>query len=71
VEVAFCEKNEFSNKKPEMILNSTYYLDDKNDGQVLDVKIAKCQSLKLLMKSFYDLYGRVIVYDLKVFGSKI
>jgi len=28
------------------------------------------QTIKLMMKSFYDFYGRVIVYDLKLLGSK-
>jgi hypothetical protein len=71
VEVSYCEKNEFSNKKPEMTVSGSYYLDDKNEKQIMEAKIAKCQSLKLLMKSFYDFYGRVIIYDLKVFGRKL
>jgi hypothetical protein len=71
VEVSYCEKNEYNNKKPVMTLNGSYYLDDKNDKQILDAKIANCQSLKLFMKSFYDFYGRVIIYELKVFGRKL
>ncbi len=54
-----------------MIASSIFYLEDKNENQLLNVQIETCQSLKLLMKHFYDLYGRVIVYDLKVFGRKI
>jgi len=54
-----------------MIVSGSYYLDDKNEKQVLPLKIAKCQSLKFLIKSFYDFYGRVIIYDLKVFGRKL
>jgi hypothetical protein len=50
---------------------TTFYLEDTNEKQLLTLEIEKCQSLKLLMKSFYDLYGRVIVYDLKVLGLKI
>jgi len=69
--VSYCERNEFNNKKPEMIVSGSYYLDDKNEKQVLPLKIAKCQSLKFLIKSFYDFYGRVIIYDLKVFGRKL
>ena len=48
----------------------TFYLEDKNEKQILKVQIESCQSLKLMMKHFYDLYGRVIVYDLKVLGMK-
>ncbi len=47
---------------------TTFYLEDSNEKQFLNLEIDTCQSLKLLMKSFYDLYGRVIVYDLKVIG---
>jgi hypothetical protein len=47
---------------------TTFYLEDSNEKQFLNLEIDTCKSLKLLMKSFYDLYGRVIVYDLKVNG---
>ncbi len=59
------------NKKPETIFVSSFYLEDKNEKQTMNVDILNCQSLKLLMKSFYDLYGRVIVYDLKVIGERL
>ncbi len=36
----------------------------------MDVKINNCKSLKMLIKSSYDLYGRVIIYDLKILGNK-
>ena len=71
VEVSFSEKYEFSNKKPEMSYYKTYFLEDKNETQKMEVSINNCRSLKLLMKSFYDFYGRVIVYDMKVVGRKI
>jgi hypothetical protein len=60
------------NKKPEMTVFKTYFFDDKNEKQTIEIipVIEKCQSLKLLIKSFYDFYGRVIIYDLKVFGKQ-
>jgi hypothetical protein len=45
-----------------------YALNDTNDKQVLDVCGLKAFTVKLTMRSFYDLYGRVIVYSLKLFG---
>jgi hypothetical protein len=27
------------------------------------------QTIELMMKSFYDFYGRVIIYDLKMLGT--
>jgi hypothetical protein len=68
VEVSYCLNNEFNNKKPVMTMGNTFYLDDTNEKQKMSIEIEKCQSLKFSMKSFYDLYGRVIVYDLKVYG---
>lgn len=51
-----------------MTFSKNFYLEDSNEKQILNLEIDACQSLKLLMKSFYDLYGRVIIYDLKVLG---
>jgi len=28
------------------------------------------QTIKFMMKTFHDFFGRVIVYDLKMFGRK-
>ena len=54
------------NKKPELISYYKYSVNDSNEKQCLDIDL-ECRTLKLTMKSFYDLYGRVIIYDLKVF----
>ncbi len=46
-------------------------MEDNNNIQTLQVNIEKCQTLKLMMKTFFDFYGRVIVYDLKILGKNI
>jgi hypothetical protein len=51
-----------------LINYKTFALIDTNDKQ--DIKLdptISARTLKLTMRSFYDLYGRVIVYDLKLF----
>jgi hypothetical protein len=42
---------------------------DTNDKQVLEIDSLKAQTLKLTIRNFFDFYGRVIVYDLKLFGK--
>jgi hypothetical protein len=71
VEIQYSETNEFTNKKPVLNTNKTVFLEDKNDKQIIEVEILNCQTIKLLIKSFYDLYGRVIIYDLKFLGKKV
>jgi hypothetical protein len=68
IEIAYSEIDEFSNKKPTLTSFKTYALNDSNDKQVLDVSGLKACTLKLTVRSFYDLYGRVIVYNFKIFS---
>ena len=70
MDICYSENNQFTSKKPELNLHNNYFLEDKNDKQIMEMKINNCKSLKMLIKSSYDLYGRVIIYDLKILGNK-
>lgn len=73
MEVSYSEVDEFNNKKPTMTNVDKFSCEDTNNKEsfVLKEKINKCRTLRLLMRKFYDLYGRVIVYDIKIKGRKV
>ena len=74
VEISVSEKDEFNNKKPDLIYIKTFNIPNTNEIHklVLDENDAeKCnnvRTVKLSMKKFWDPFGRVIVYDLKIKG---
>ena len=74
VEISVSEKDEFNNKKPDLISIKTFDIPNTNGIHklVLDENDAeKCnnvRTVKLSMKKFWDPFGRVIVYDLKIKG---
>ena len=74
VEISISEKDEFNNKKPDLIYIKTFNIPNTNEIHklVLDENDAeKCnnvRTVKLSMKKFWDPFGRVIVYDLKIKG---
>ena len=74
VEISVSEKDEFNNKKPELISIKIFDISNTNEMHklVLDENDAeKCnnvRTVKLSMKKFWDPFGRVIVYDLKIKG---
>ena len=73
IEIGYSDEDEFENKKPNLVKYETINLEDSADQQKLILKnpIPKCKTIRLLMKKFYDLYGRIIIYDLKVKGNNI
>lgn len=72
IELSFSEEDQFENKKPTLTKGESFEVENSNNEQkfVLQQPIQKCRTLKLFMKQFYDLYGRIMVYDLKVLGTK-
>ena len=74
VEISVSEKDEFNNKKPDLISIKIFDISNTNEMHklVLDENDAeKCnnvRTVKLSMKKFWDPFGRVIVYDLKIKG---
>ena len=68
--------DEYNNKKPLLTPIKTFYIPDSNEIHKLilnDEEIEKCsnvRTVKFLMKKFYDSFGRIIVYDLKIKGFK-
>ena len=72
MEISYSEVDEFENKKPNMKNVETFSMEDSNvqEKLVLKESIKNCKTLRILMRKFYDLYGRVIIYDMKVKGSK-
>ena len=49
----------------------TFSMEDSNVQEKFIFKetIKVCRTLRILMRKFYDLYGRVIIYDMKVKGK--
>ena len=76
VEMSISEKDEFNNKKPELIPIKTFIIPNTNEIHKLildEIDSEKCnnvRTVKLLMKKFCDPFGRIIVYDLKIKGMK-
>ena len=72
IEVGISENDEFNNKKPQLEKIKNFNIEDSNKCQILkfDNEIKNVMSIRLLMKKFNDLYGRVIVYELKILGKK-
>ena len=74
VEISVSEKDEFNKKKPDLISIKIFDISNTNEMHklVLDENDAeKCnnvRTVKLSMKKFWDPFGRVIVYDLKIKG---
>ena len=71
MEVSYSENDEFENKTPKLTKAETFVIDNSNNKQIfkLTEPIKKCKTLRLLMKTFNDLYGRIIVYDLQIKGN--
>ena len=72
MEISYSEIDEFENKKPNMKNVETFSMEDSNVQEKFIFKetIKVCRTLRILMRKFYDLYGRVIIYDMKVKGTK-
>ena len=72
IEVGVSENDEFNNKKPQLKNIKNFEIEDSNKSQILkfDNEIKNVMSIRLLMKKLNDLYGRVIVYELKILGKK-
>ena len=75
IEMSISENDEFNNKKPNLIFIKTFNITNtKENVLILDENEAgKCnnvRTVKFLMKKFCDLFGRVIIYDLKIKGMK-
>ena len=76
IEMYISEIDEFNNKKPDLIFIKKFLLNDTNEvhNLILDnteaEKCGKVRTVKFLMKKFYDSFGRIIVYDLKIKGYK-
>ena len=70
IEIYVSENNEFENKKPSMKMIKNFEVLDSNKEQIFlfDNYIEGIQTIKILCKKFVDLYGRIIVYNLKVKG---
>ena len=72
IEIDVSENDEFHNKKPQFKKIKNFDIIDNNKMQILkfDDYTKNVQSIRLLMKKFNDLFGRIIVYDLKILGKK-
>ena len=76
IEMSISQIDEYNNKKPLLTPIKTFYIPDSNEIHKLilnDEEIEKCsnvRTVKFLMKKFYDSFGRIIVYDLKIKGFK-
>ena len=70
------KEDEYENKKPVLTPIKIFNIPDSNETHKLiltDEEMEKCSNIKtvkFLMKKFYDSFGRVIVYDLKIKGFK-
>ena len=76
IEMSVSQIDEYNNKKPILTPVKTFIIPDSNETHKLilnDEEIEKCskvRTVKFLMKKFYDSFGRIIVYDLKIKGWK-
>ena len=76
IEFSISELDEYNNKKPSLTNIKTFTIPDSNETHKLilnDEEMEKCskvKTVKFLMKKFYDSFGRIIVYDLKIKGIK-
>lgn len=73
MEVGYSENDEFENKTPKIIQIETFVVENTSNKQIFQLKenIKQCKTIRLLMKTFNDLYGRIIVYDLQIKGKNI
>ena len=76
IEMSVSKEDEYENKKPVLTPIKIFNISDSNETHKLiltDEEMEKCSNIKtvkFLMKKFYDSFGRVIVYDLKIKGFK-
>ena len=76
IEMSVSQADEYENKKPVLTPIKTFDIPDSNQTHKLilsDEEMEKCsnvRTVKFLMKKFYDSFGRIIVYDLKIKGFK-
>ena len=76
IEMSISQIDEYNNKKPVLTPIKTFIIPDSNETHKLvlnDEEVEKCsnvRTIKFLMKKFYDSFGRIIVYDLKIKGLK-
>ena len=76
IEMSVSEIDEYENKKPVLTPIKIFNIPDSNETHKLiltDEEMEKCskvRTVKFLMKKFYDSFGRIIVYDLKIKGFK-
>ena len=76
IEMSVSKADEYENKKPVLTPIKIFNIPDSNETHKLiltDEEMEKCSNIKtvkFLMKKFYDSFGRVIVYDLKIKGFK-
>ena len=76
IEMSISEIDEYDNKKPILNPIKTFSITDSNEIHNLILsdeeseKCSKVRTVKFFMKKFYDSFGRIIVYDLKIKGFK-
>ena len=76
IEMSVSDIDEYTNKKPVLTPIKTFNIPDSNEIHKLILneeemeKCSKVRAVKFLMKKFYDSFGRIIVYDLKIKGFK-
>ena len=76
IEMSVSQIDEYDNKKPVLNPIKTFNIPDSNETHKLiltEEEMEKCSNIKtvkFLMKKFYDSFGRIIVYDLKIKGFK-
>ena len=76
IEMSVSDIDEYTNKKPVLTPIKTFNIPDSNEIHKLILneeemeKCSKVRTVKFLMKKFYDSFGRIIVYDLKIKGFK-
>ena len=76
IEMSISQTDEYDNKKPVLTQIKTFDVSKSNGTDKLTLneeEMKKCLSVKtvkFLMKKFNDPFGRIIVYDLKIKGTK-
>ena len=76
IEISISQTDEYNNKKPALTQIKTFGVPNSNGTHKFTLgeeEMKKCSSVKTVkffMKKFNDPFGRIIVYDLKIKGSK-
>ena len=76
IEMSISQTDEYNNKKPVLTQIKTFDVPNSNETHKFTLEeedMKNCsgiKTVKFLMKKFNDPFGRIIVYDLKIKGSK-